>query len=294
MSRKIIGAFLAVALTVVTLAGCGSSSGVSQEEYDKLAAELEAMKNNNGDSGTTTTTTTTEEKTETAPAETPTQDQTTTAGNSVKLQTKGSDSSDSSAAASYEEIELVDSTYKCYSSSGKYRYVSYVVTIKNPNKDAAVKYPKIKITAKDADGMILKSDEMTLNCIAADDTIIYANEVLYEGAEAATVDISVSNKDDYYIPQDDSKFVKQSAFEFGNASEQGGSWKKITGELTNNSDVDFDTVAVTVVYSKNGERIGGATGYAKDVDAHATTVFEVSGAHYIDDYDNIELYAIQW
>lgn len=287
MSRKIIGAFLAIALTMGTLAGCGSNSGVSQEEYDKLAAELEAMKNNTGDSGTATT------ATETAPQESPKQEQTNTAGNSVKLQTKGSDSSDP-AAASYQEIELVDSAYKCYSSSGDYKYISYVVTIKNPNKDAAVLYPKIIITAKDADGMILKNDELTLNCIAADDTIIYGNEVMYEGAEAATVDISVSNKDDRYATQDDSKFVKQSAFEFGNASEQGGSWKKITGELTNNSDVDFDTVAVTVVYSKNGERIGGATGYAKEVDAHATTVFEVSGAHYIDDYDNIELYAIQW
>lgn len=108
------------------------------------------------------------------------------------------------------------------------------------------------------------------------------------------MEITVTSSEDYCEPHDDSICVKQESFVFNNASEQGDSWKKITGEMTNNSDVDFDIVAVTVLYSYNGSYVGGATDYVHDVRAGNTAVFEVYGNDYIDEYDAIELYALQW
>ncbi len=47
------------------------------------------------------------------------------------------------------------------------------------------------------------------------------------------MEITVSSSEDYCEPHDDSICVKQESFVFNNASEQGDSWKKITGEMTN-------------------------------------------------------------
>lgn len=279
MKRKVCALLIA---SMMVLTGCGSSEGVSQEEYDALKAQLEAVQAENTEAEENDDyieqqeeTTNTVEKQE---------------GNSVTLKQTNETSS---LEEEKKEIVLVNSWYSI-SKKSSYTHINYVVKIENPNENYDVIYPKIQIIARSADGSILSSDDMTLNSIAAGDTIMYGNDEQYEGDEPDSVEISVSSRADYCQIHDGSKYVNQEVFEFNNASEQGDSWKKITGEMKNNSDVDFSTVAITVLYSKDGSYVGGTTGYVSDVRAGGTSIFEVSGSSYIDDYDAIELYGLRW
>lgn len=286
MKKKVLCLALAA---MVVLSGCGSSGGVSQEEYDALKKQLEEAQSSSADTSTATVE-------EDVQEEEPEQEPEKQTGNSVTLKQKEEESNDVEVAtADIKEIELVNSWYTATKSENSdYAHINYVVQIKNPNEDYDVIWPEIKITAKAADGSILSSDEMTLDSICAGDTILYGNYEQYEGELPDTVDISVSSKEKYCKPHDPTQYVKQECFQFNNATEQGDSWKKITGELTNNSDVDFSTIAVCVLYLKDGEYIGGSTGYVDDLGAGETEVFEVSGSMYIEDYDSIELYALPW
>lgn len=203
-------------------------------------------------------------------------------------------STEEKAASEPQQITLIESGWSA-SQSSDYTDISYAVKIQNPNENHAVVFPTITITAKDADGKILKNDEQLLSSIAAGDTIMYANNVSYEGAVPATVDISVKNGSDDYEEQDDSEYVKCSNFTFQNTSENKGSYSTTyTGEITNNSNVDLSSVVICVVYKSGGKLIGGTNGYIDDLTAGATMPFEISSWSEVSGYDTVEFYAVPW
>ncbi len=288
MKKRVFGIVIA---SVLCLSGCGNSSGVSQEDYDALKKQLEEAQSAIADASQTAAETV-EEAAEPAVEEEPASG-TNNTGNSVTLKQSVNEET-GEPEEDKKEVELINCWNTCTTREGSdYSHINYVVEIKNPNENYDVLWPTIQFVAKAADGSILASKDLTLSGIAAGDTIIYGNEEQYEGPVADSVEITVSSQTDRCYPHDDS-YVKQEVFEFNNASEQGERSKKITGELTNNSDTDFSSVAVCVLYSKDGEYVGGKAGYVHDVRAGSTNIFEVSGNSYIEDYDSIDLYAIQW
>lgn len=192
-----------------------------------------------------------------------------------------------------QKIFLVDSGW-CTYRKGEYAHVPFAVQIKNPNANLAAKYPTVTVTAKSSDGKILSTEERVLNSIAADDTILYGSEILYEGEEPSTVEISVSNKESNFTRQDDSRFVRQNSFVITNISENPGMFKNYTGEITNNSSVDFSIVAVTMIYRKDGKIIGGGVEYVSDLSAGETKAFKLSADSEMTQYDSCEFYAVQW
>lgn len=198
------------------------------------------------------------------------------------------------ASHEQKELVLIDSGWSTLKESN-YTELLYAVQIENPNSDYAIEFPKIIITAKDAEGKILKNEEQVLNSIAAGDIITYGNSILYEGEIASSVEISVSNGKNDYIKQDDNSYVKSSAFSIDNISENKSKFStKYTGEITNNSNTDFDMVAISVIYRLEGKLVGGSVGYVDNIGADETIPFEISGASYMENYDSFELHAIQW
>lgn len=193
----------------------------------------------------------------------------------------------------FEEIILLNSGWNC-TKPYDYSRVYYAVEISNPNEGYAIEFPTITITARDSNGKILSNDERVLNSIAAGDTIIYGSDATYEGDMPETVDISVSCNDRNYKKQDANKYVKQSDFTIFNVSENNGTFKKYTGEITNNSDVDFRTVSISVIYKLNGEMVGGENSFLNDLGSGETKAFEISASSDVGEYDSYELYAIQW
>jgi hypothetical protein len=207
---------------------------------------------------------------------------------------QGTISPEESSSNEPQQIVLIDSGWSV-SQSSDYTDVSYAVKIQNPNEKYAVVFPTITITARDAEGKILKNEEQVLHYIAAEDTIMYANNISYEGATPTTVDISVKNGTNDYEEQDDSKYIKISNFSFQNTSENKGSYSTTyTGEITNNSNVDFSTIAISVIYKSGEKLIGGTSGYVDDLMTGTTMPFEISSWSDISGYDSIEFYAIPW
>lgn len=259
--------WMAAAVICLVLAGCGST-GVSQEQYESVVAERDKYKND-------------------YEALLSAQSEPAALAESSVVEEEEKESDEP------QKVKLIDSGWTS-NKNGDYTHVYYCVTIENPNQDYAVNFPTITVTARDVDGKILKNDERVLNSIAGGDTIIYGSDSLYEGAEPVSVDISVSNGKNDYSRQDDSRYVKTSAFAISNISENKGSFNtKYTGELTNNSEVDFSIIAITVVYKKDGLYVGGSVGYVDDVDSGATKVFEISSDYPLE-YDSYELYALPW
>lgn len=193
-----------------------------------------------------------------------------------------------------EPIELVKSGYSAQN-EGNCTKVYYAVQIHNPNAEHAVRFPKIQITLRSEEGKILKTEEQVLMIIAADDTIFYGDSISYEGNEPATVDISVSNGDEDYIRQNDSEIVKRNELQIANTSEFiGDSSRRYTGELTNSSAVDLDSVCIVVIFKNGDDFAGGIIGFADDVKSGTTHPFEVTLYSKFDEYDSYEIYALQW
>ena len=192
-----------------------------------------------------------------------------------------------------QQIELVESGYSVKSNDGNVS-VYYAVKIHNPNEEYAVEFPKIQITARSEDGKILKTEEQVLNSIAANDTIVYGSSVIYEGEEADSVEISVSNGKDDYMHQSGSGVIHQEELVVSNVSENIGEYNRTyTGEVTNNSTEDLSMVAVIVIYKNGDEMIGGNATYVDDLSSGSTKPFEIS--EYSDlEYESFEIYALQW
>ena len=192
-----------------------------------------------------------------------------------------------------QQIELADSGYSVVSNDG-YVSVYYAVKIHNPNEEYAIEFPKIQITARSEDGKILKTDEQVLNSIAANDTIVYGSRVSYEGEEADSVEISVSNGKDDYMHQYGSGVVRQEQLTVSNTSENIGEYERTyTGEVTNNSTEDLSMVAIIVIYKNGDEMVGGEATYIDDLNSESTKPFEISD-HSDLEYDAFEIYALQW
>lgn len=191
-------------------------------------------------------------------------------------------------------IELVDSGYSVTSSSdSEYVKVYYAVKILNPNKEYAVRYPKLRITARAVDGVILTTHEQRIRLIEAGETIIFACDTIYEGKRADSVDISVSDEGTYF-QQNGSNLAYQEQFVASNLSVKKSDYDRtFTGEITNNSAVDLDSVFVAIVFKNKGKLIGGDFGFIHKMKSGDTLPFEVTDYSGIE-YDSYEVYGLQW
>lgn len=169
----------------------------------------------------------------------------------------------------------------------------YAVQIHNPNESLAIRFPAIHITAKAADGSVLKAETQKLHSIAANDTITYGDSISYEGAVADTVEMYVTNSDEYLL-QEGSGVIRQEDLSIVNAFENdGASGITYTGEVTNHSTADLSMACVTVVFRKDGDLVGGATAFIENLKSGDTRPFEISPSM-VPEHDSYEIHALQW
>ena len=196
------------------------------------------------------------------------------------------------------ELEIVESGYTVMApnSIGDI-YLTYAVTIKNNNKKMAVDFPVISVTGRSESGSILFSEEQTLGTILPGDTVSWANDVIdCKGETPASVDIKVEGGDFVKPAQSINNAVPSSDFTIENLSEVPGDFDyAVTGEITNNSDTDYDSVAVTVILKNQGKVVGGFTGYADNLSAGKQSAFDISSfMSELPAHDSIEVVAQGW
>ena len=200
----------------------------------------------------------------------------------------------SGSAQDGQQVTLENGVYSWVTEDG-YSTIYYAVKIHNPNEEYAVQFPTIQITARSEDNSILTTDEQTLSGIAANDTIIYANEISYEGKAPASVDITVGNEDHNYMHQDGSGVIRQADLAISNVHENAGEYEtSYTGEVTNNSTLDQDSVCVCLIFKKGDEMIGGCSTYIDGLRSGETKPFEIESYGNFPEFDSYEVYALQW
>ena len=196
------------------------------------------------------------------------------------------------------EVEIVDSGYTVLdpNSIGDI-YLTYAVTIKNNNKKMAADFPVITVTGRNEDGSILFSEEHTLGTILPGDTVSWGDDCIdCKGETPASVDIAVGGADFVKPERSLNNTVPSTDFAIENLSEVPGEFDyAVTGEITNNSDTDYDSVAVTVILKNQGKVVGGFTGYADNLTAGKQAAFDISSfMSELPTHDSIEVVAQGW
>ena len=163
-----------------------------------------------------------------------------------------------------------DFGYVVIQGSNQY-YVEYAYEMTNENQ-FDIEFPTVKITVKDESGAILTTDEDVRDHIAAGDTVAQAGQISCD-AMPASIEIVGIEPDEYNIIDAGSTSVTTD-FTISNLSLQSES---VTGEITNNSDNDYDSVTITALYKNaDGKIVTGATEYyTNKISAGETTAFEI-------------------
>jgi len=190
-------------------------------------------------------------------------------------------------------LELIDSGYAVKKGFSAY-YIQYAIIVKNPNTERAVMFPKVRITAKDADGAILGTEDIVGSSILPGAAWYSAFQGPSTDSKPATVEFEI-------IQPDESDWVSPDRID--NAGEPltvenpTKRKAKIVGEVLNPNDFDINSVAVVVLFrDENGKLLAGETTYTDKVSAGGKTPFEISLWGSDDGYitDNFEVYAYPW
>ena len=198
----------------------------------------------------------------------------------TKTETKAEDTKSSESKESKkvenQDITITESGYSISDDGMGDIYAYFGFTVNNPNSDTASQFPVVTITAKGEDGSIIATYDQTLYFIAPNDSVSFGSVLDCNGKVPATVEFSASSGT--FVAGTTSGVVPTSSFTISNTNEiveEYGS-TSYTGEVANNSDSDFDNVAVTVLLKNNGEIVYGNTTYVSGVTAGSTKPFELS------------------
>lgn len=190
-------------------------------------------------------------------------------------------------------LELVDSGFAVKDGYDTY-YIQYAVIVKNPNTERAVEFPKVRLTARDADGAVLGTDDIVGSSIQPGGTWYSAFQGPSVDSEPATVDFEI-------IQPDDGDWVSPDRID--NAGEPLSVENpikredKIVGEVSNPNNFDISSVAVVVLFrDDSGKLLAGETTYTDKVSAGGKIPFELSLWGADDGYitDNFDVYAYPW
>ncbi len=190
-------------------------------------------------------------------------------------------------------LELVESGYAIKDGFDTY-YIQYALVVKNPNTERAVRFPNVRITARDADGTILGTEDIVGSSILPEGTWYSAFQGPSVESEPATVDFELVQPDesDWVLPD----FI-DNAGEPLSVENSAKRKDKIVGEVVNSNDFDINSVAVVVLFrDDSGKLLAGETTYTDKVSAGGKIPFEISLWGADDGYitDNFEVHAYPW
>lgn len=188
----------------------------------------------------------------------------------------------------FQTLEIADSGYYLRNNE----YVYYYVDLFNPNKNYAVKYPNIRIVARDANNILLGTKEQTLSIIYPNQHFVYGSQAFSVDETPTTVTFETIAPDDYNIKNANTLEPYQ-PFEVVNTAFRSD---KIVGEIQNRSSTDYKMVVVVVLLKNaSDELIGIEQTFVDKVKANSSTPFEIS-LLFSDNLavDHYDVYANQW
>lgn len=168
-------------------------------------------------------------------------------------------------------------------------YLYHGIILYNPNESIAYTFPKYRVTARDAEGILLGTSEQTLSIIYPGQTCAFSFQSFQCEEEPSDVQVEVLDPKEYHI-RNVSTLSKPTyqPFEIINFAIRDD---KLVGEVSNPNDYDYDRISVTVIFrDENNNICGGNTTFVNDLNANSTVPFDI----YINRKfitDNFEVYA---
>lgn len=204
----------------------------------------------------------------------------TPAAPKVPMQTQEQDS--------YVSLEIKESGYSM--TSGGYLY--YAVELHNPNEEYAIQYPTIRVTARDADGVLLGTTDQVLSLIYPQQDFWYCGQAFDVEQEPETVEIEFIEPDDYNIVRpaklEQPDFIPLVA---ENTAVRGD---KVVGEIKNENDYDISSIIVcAILRDENGNMVGGQSTFVNKLPASESVPFDMSLYSDFQGY-TCEIYANIW
>lgn len=184
-----------------------------------------------------------------------------------------------------QQLEIKDSGWTVVDDEWLYYYVD----LYNPNDDSSIEFPSFRITAKDASGTILGTDDQTCSIIYPKQDFVYGSQAFRIDNIPNTVEFSALPFEDYNVKKSSTDEYKP--LEAINAAVRSD---KIVGEIKNdNKDAFDDAVVVMILKDNSGNVVGIDNTYVEKVAANSTTPFDIDIPEDVN-YASFEIYVNQW
>lgn len=168
-------------------------------------------------------------------------------------------------------------------------WLYYYVDLYNPNNNSSIEYPSFRITAKDASGTILGTDDQTCSIIYPKHDFVYGSQAFRVDGIPDTVEFSALPVEDYNVKKSSTDEYKP--LEAVNTAVRSD---KIVGEIKNDNNNTFDdAVVVMLLKDGSGNVIGIDNTYVEKVAANSTTPFDIDIPEDVN-YASFEIYVNQW
>ena len=198
------------------------------------------------------------------------------------------------ADGEHEPLQLVDSGYYITWNGEEY-VIEYAYEVFNPNPGVAAEMVAVNAIAKDTQGQILGINEDVLCGVPAGEHVVHSGFINYNGDEKpAELTVTIESVL-LFTPQENAMCLASTQFDVSDITrlKDSGGLVKYVGEITNNSSQE-SMFAVTVVYTLNGEMIGGETTFTDVIKAGGSRTFELWTYSEPAQYDAYQVYVKSW
>lgn len=185
-------------------------------------------------------------------------------------------------------LDIAESGYTMI--EGGFLYCS--VKVHNPNTDLAILYPTVRITARDAGGALLGTQDQTLSTIYPQQDFWYSGQLLQVDEALSSIEFTIVQPDDYNIVP--ASTLEQSTFTPLSVESTAMHSERLVGEVVNKNDFDLDMIVVAVVFrNEDGDIIGGESTFVDKLPSSGSVPFDMP-IHSEFANCNYEVYANSW
>ncbi len=173
-------------------------------------------------------------------------------------------------------------------------FMTYAAVVENPNSNWLANYPKVTVTAKDANGAILFSHDDSITYLFPNGKQAITGFTSVDGSKVASVEATAYQSDKNWTEEDVQGADADSLFEVTNLNEMINEYGRIsyTGEVSNKTDQDASAIKISVVLrNAAGAIVGGYYTYVNDVQPGGTSPFQMQATGTPPEHAGYEVYA---
>lgn len=193
--------------------------------------------------------------------------------------------------AAPQGVVLLDSAYNMDQDN---EYIYWGAEIQNPEgNSSAYEFTKIIVTAYDANGAVLATEDQTMNKIQPGEKQAIGSLMDSHGQVPAKVDFAIESGTPISPSQD---ALKSSDFQIEGVTERNGEFGDIvyTGTVKNNGTKDTNDVGVVVVLKLDGKLVYAANTFVDGLAAGQQKPFEITTYDNVPTHNSYEVIAYDW